>query len=224
MKLSVWNIYLQNKKLRSEFIITLILLIVVIFLLSRFLVFVEHRAGIILDDPVLKLFSPINLTWLTFLLIYGGLIIAIINFAGEPERLIFAMQVYIMMVLIRIIAMYVVLFDPPSSMIQLKDPVVEYLGTGRQMNKDLFFSGHTATMFLLYLVSGRKFFRILFLSFTLIVAICVLIQHVHYTIDVLAAPFFSFGSYYLVCVFKEKFFNDEYLRLSQKQKVNQEVK
>jgi hypothetical protein len=211
-----WNNYFRNKRSKYEFIFTSGLLIVILFLLSRFLLFVEHRPGIIPDDPLLKLFQPINLTWLTFLLIYGGLAIAIFYFAGEPERLVFAIQVYIVMVLVRIIAMYVVPFDPPSSMIQLKDPIVEYIGTGQQMNKDLFFSGHTATMFLLYLTSGKKYYRILFFSFTIIVAICVLIQHVHYAIDVFAAPFFTFGSYYLVCMFKKKFFNDEYLYLIQK--------
>ena len=219
MKLSVWNKYLRNTKSGFESIITLIVLIAVLFILSRFLVFVEHRPGIVLNDPILKLFRPVNITWLTFLLIYSGLITAIIYFLGEPERLIFAMQVYIIMVMVRMIAMYFVPFDPPALMIQLKDPVVEYLGTGQQMNKDLFFSGHTATLFLLYLTSGKKFFRILFLSFTFIVAICVLIQHVHYTIDVFAAPFFTFGSYYFVLLFKRKFYKDEYQYFVRKQKL-----
>jgi hypothetical protein len=210
MNYSCWNQFWKNKTLRNEFLFTFILLLVLLYLFSNYLNYIESRQGIVLNDPVIKSFKPIDVTWFTFLLIYIGVVAAIISLSQFPERLTFAIQVYIVMVLFRIIAMYIVPLEPPASMIQLKDPVVEHIGTGIQINKDLFFSGHTATMFLLYLVSANKLLKNIYLVLTFLIAICVLIQHVHYTIDILSAPFFTFGSYSLV-IFIKRFFNKNIL-------------
>jgi membrane-associated phospholipid phosphatase len=103
------------------------------------------------------------------------------------------------------IAMYSLPFDPPSSMIPLKDPFVQLFGTGKLLTRDLFFSGHTATLFLLFLVVDKKPYKQLFLFLTVLVAVSVILQHVHYFIDVLAAPFFTFGCFIIVKSIREKF-------------------
>jgi membrane-associated phospholipid phosphatase len=89
-------------------------------------------------------------------------------------------------------------------MILLNDPFVQFFGSGDVLTKDLFFSGHTATLFLLFLISEKKYLKIIFLLCTILVGIAVLLQHVHYTIDVLAAPFFAYASYKLAAVINEK--------------------
>ncbi|MFC2136330.1 phosphatase PAP2-related protein, partial [Bacteroidota bacterium] len=68
-------------------------------------------------------------------------------------------------------------------------------GTGEIYIKDLFFSGHTSTMFLLFLTAGSKNLRMVFLLLTILVAFCVIIQHVHYSIDVIAAPIGAYIGY-----------------------------
>ena len=102
-------------------------------------------------------------------------------------------------------AMYSLPFNPPSHMIPLNDPFVQFFGSGKLLTKDLFFSGHTATLFLLFLVIDKKPFKQMFLIFTIIIGFSVILQHVHYFIDVLAAPFFTYGSYRIVKVVREKF-------------------
>ena len=87
--------------------------------------------------------------------------------------------------------------DPPPTAIPLSDPLVEVLGTGKLLTRDLFFSGHTSFMFLMYLVCNTKL-RPFFLLSTLLVGVCVLLQHVHYTVDVLVAPFVAYGSFRLM--------------------------
>jgi membrane-associated phospholipid phosphatase len=87
-------------------------------------------------------------------------------------------------------------------MIILNDPFVEFFGTGKTLTKDLFFSGHTATLFILFLVSKKKIIKTVFLISTIAVAISVLLQHVHYTIDVFAAVFFTYACYKLIYKFK----------------------
>jgi hypothetical protein len=84
-------------------------------------------------------------------------------------------------------------------MIALRDPFVDFVvGDGSVLTRDLFFSGHTSTMFLLFLTATARPLRLLFIAGTMLVGACVLLQHVHYTIDVFAAPFFAYGSYRIV--------------------------
>ena len=58
---------------------------------------------------------------------------------------------------------------------------------------DLFFSGHTGLPFLLALIFWEhKTLRIIFLGFSIIFAIVVLLGHIHYSIDVLSAYFITY--------------------------------
>jgi len=197
-----WKEVFSNKKKRYEFVLSLILLAIVLTALTNFLNYVELRPGVILPDPILDLFDPVDLTWLTFGLIYLSLITAILHFSLTPEKLLFAIQLYTLMVIVRITAMYLMPLEPPAKMLALNDPFVEFFGTGKTLTKDLFFSGHTGTLFLLFLVTEKKIIKYVFLLFTFLVALCVILQHVHYTIDVFAAPFFVAVCYFLLKKFK----------------------
>lgn len=66
---------------------------------------------------------------------------------------------------------------------------------------DLFFSGHTGLPFLLALIFWEyKIPRIIFLSFSIIFAIVVLLGHIHYSIDVASAYFITYGIFQ-ICKF-----------------------
>lgn len=194
---AVWKNTFAVKSFRNRFVISIIFLAVVLFSLTNFLQFVELREGIKINDPVLKLFSPIDLTWLTFILIYGALIVAVFYLAKHPDFLLTAIQTYTIMVVFRICAMYLMPLDAPESLIPLVDPFVEFFGGGNTLENDLFFSGHTATLFILFLTAQNKKIKKIFLFATILVAAAVILQHVHYTIDVFIAPFVSFTSYKL---------------------------
>lgn len=190
-----WKEFISVKRNRIELAITVVLLALILFSFTNFLNFIEERPGVVFTDPVLILFDPVDLTWLTFGLIYLSLLTAVISFSLKPERLLFAFQLYTFMVIVRIIGMYLLPLDPPDTLIVLNDPFVEFFGTGQTLTKDLFFSGHTATLFIFFLLEKKKFLKLIFLVCTIVVAITVLLQHVHYTIDVFAAVFFTFTCY-----------------------------
>jgi hypothetical protein len=40
--------------------------------------------------------------------------------------------------------------------------------------------------------------RVAYACATVLVGLCVVLQHVHYTVDVVAAPFFAYGAYSIV--------------------------
>ncbi len=197
-----WKEFLKKKNNKIELITTLFLLVAVLIFLANFLNYIESRKGVVLPDPILNLFQPIDLTWLTFVLIYLSLFVAIVTLYKYPNRLLFAIQLYTLMVLVRIVAMYLFPLEPPVSIIILKDPLVEFLGTGQTLTKDLFFSGHTATLFILFLVCEKKNIKTFFLICTIAIAISVVLQHVHYSIDVFAAVFITYACYKLLLKLK----------------------
>jgi hypothetical protein len=189
---------------RWQLLLTAICLPACLRTLAAFLNRVEERPGIILPDPGLALFTPIDVNWLSFAIIYGGLFIGIAVLLRHPRHLVLAMQTYIVMVIFRIIAMSLVPLEPPATTIDLRDPVVQIFGTGRMLTKDLFFSGHTATLFLVGLSMPTTRLRLLYYVAAVAVAGCVLAQHAHYSIDVFAAPFFAYGAYRIVALHHER--------------------
>jgi hypothetical protein len=196
-----WKEFFKSRK--TEIILTIVFFAIILIVFSNFLEFIEGREGVSLPDPILSFFDPVDLTWLTFGLIYASLIIAIMNFVKEPDKLLLAIQSYSLMVIFRLIVMYLTPFDAPTKLLSLDDPFVQFFGSGQVLTKDLFFSGHTATLFLLFLIADNKFLRIFFLCSTLIVAAAVILQHVHYTVDVFTAPFFAYTSYRIVLIINE---------------------
>ena len=78
------------------------------------------------------------------------------------------------------------------------DPVRAIGGNsaGLYLTKDLFFSGHIATTFLLYLFA-RRFGRVawIFLALNLLTLAIVFLAHLHYTIDVIGAYAITFALY-----------------------------
>ena len=199
-----WKSFFKIKRNRNEFILTVILLAVLMISFSQFLQFIEKRNGVVLPDPLLNIFSPIDLTWLTFSLIYLSLILFLFSVAKEPDKLLIAMQAYGLMVIFRTIAMYLVPLAPPEKLVLLNDPFVQLFGKGEILTKDLFFSGHTATLFLLFLLTEKKSLKFIFLISTFIVGVSVLLQHVHYSIDVFIAPFVAYSSYRIIKIYREK--------------------
>lgn len=203
-----WKTYLNNPVSRVEFTITILLLVITVFSFSRYLLFNEARHGAVLDDPLLKHFNAIDLNPVLFFAIYSSLIIGLVSFSFTPNRLLLAFQTYTLMVLFRMTAMYLVPLDPPPGCIDLDDPVVFILGTGQKIIKDLFFSGHTSTAFMLFQIARNKFLKGYFLIATITVGSCVILQKAHYTIDVFAGLVFSYASYQLVKSFHRKFKSD----------------
>ena len=193
-----WKTFFQNKKSRTEFIITLLVLVPLMLSFSQFILFIEQREGVVLNDPLLNIFNPISLTWLTFSLIYLSLIMFLVSVFKDPQKLMIGLQSYGLMVIFRTIAMYLTPLEAPGTLLVLDDPFVQLFGKGDVLTKDLFFSGHTGTLFLLFLLADNKTLKILFLISTIMVGSAVLLQHVHYSIDVFVAPFVAYCSYRII--------------------------
>ena len=194
----VWREAWSDQRFRAEALLSPLALVAVLAVMARFLSWVEHRPGVVLADPLLAWIPPRDVTWLTFGLVYVGLLTTFVLLLPYPRRLVLGAQAYAVMVLFRMGVMAVTPLEAPPDTIPLRDPLVQVFGTGEVLTRDLFFSGHTATLALLALLAPGRTSRRFFVVCTLLVAVCVLWQHVHYTVDVLVAPLFAFASCELV--------------------------
>ncbi|MGZ3787849.1 MAG: phosphatase PAP2-related protein [Bacteriovorax sp.] len=191
-----WNSTLASSAFTVEFIFTVFFLVFTLLTFAKFTQYVEMRKGFQFTDPILQHFPTIDFTRSLFFAIYSSLIIAICSWLHTPYKLMIMFQAYALMVLVRMVTLYVLPLNPPAGMILLQDPFTQYFGTSSKIDNNLFFSGHTATIFLLFLGVSKKL-KILFFFATIFIASGVLLQKTHYTVDVLIAPCISFICYYI---------------------------
>ncbi|HEY5533631.1 MAG TPA: phosphatase PAP2-related protein [Ignavibacteria bacterium] len=190
-----WKNFSSKKTNISSLIIAVISVVITLSLFSRFILLVEERKGVSFIDPLLTFFNAIDLNIFIFSLIYISLISGLIYLSGHPRDLLIALVAYIILVWVRMLMMYVLPLDPPPGTINLQDPIVFLIGTGKPVTRDLFFSGHTSTLFLIFLCVKNKTLKPIFLAATVFVGIAVMLQKAHYSVDVFAAPFISYAAY-----------------------------
>jgi membrane-associated phospholipid phosphatase len=80
--------------------------------------------------------------------------------------------------------------EAPPSMILMPDPIIQAVAsnTGELLTRDLFFSGHTSVMFMAAFLMPTSRERWLFVALGIVVGTSLVLQHVHYTVDVVVAP------------------------------------
>lgn len=150
----------------------------------------NHVGDLILDNiPVVDLnFIIVEVALITIVL--GTLFVVF----SKPRYVLFTLKAIALFIIIR--AIYISLthvgIHPDNIMpgLGVVDSIYLYLN----FQTGLFFSGHTGLTFLMALIFWNKFpVRVVFLSLSLVFAVAVLLAHVHYSIDVLAAPFMTYG-------------------------------
>lgn len=142
-------------------------------------------------DPLVANFGPLDVTWLTFAVLYGGIVFSVARAVPDPRLILRGMHAYAILQMLRMISMELLTLEPPPDIIPLIDPVtIAFYPGGVPFLKDLFFSGHTATLALMVCISRGTAARWSMAVATIAVATLVVVQHVHWTVDVLAAPIF----------------------------------
>lgn len=144
------------------------------------------------------------MTWFTFISLYGAVILTFHYLSDKPVRLMMGFQAYFFLLASRLISMSLLPLKAPDTLIPLFDPFIAQLSQDIVLKHDLFFSGHFSVVVLLsFVVHDRtKKFIVLFLAG--IMAVFILMQHVHYTIDMFVAPFFSFATWKMIKAFNTK--------------------
>lgn len=194
-----WKNAWADRRFRITTIISSIMLIVVLASFPVFFGYIEQREGTLLNDHLLRYIPAADVSIPTFLIIWSMTILLWIRCVQDPEIFIVFLCCFVLLCLSRIITITLVPLEPPVGLLPLKDPLssIFYGGTDKFIQKDLFYSGHTSIQLLMFFTLKKKWDKILALCSSIAIGIFVLVQHVHYTIDVLAAIIFSYGIYRL---------------------------
>ena len=194
-----WREHLSERNAVVVLLVTLAVFGITLFSYSRFITVIEQRQGVVFFDPVLNAITPVDLTIPIFLMLYGAVIGGFVVLWRDPPTLLRALRAYTILVGIRVACMALMPLDPPTGMIALADPVVTFFsGSASSWSRDLFFSGHTSLLCLLALMMPSRTLRMVFVALTILMGIAVVVQHVHYTIDVVVAPLAAWAAYSLV--------------------------
>jgi hypothetical protein len=187
----IWKIIFSQQKTW----IGLVLLIIVIFLLPFFFNYIQHRPSFVLNDSFLNYLPAKNVSVPIFIIIWGCSLYMLVRIIQTPQLFAVLLWSYLIMLITRIITLYLVPLAPPIQLINLNDPFTKIFYGNKTVVHDLFYSGHTATIFLFYLCSIGKYEKKIFLLLTFLLGFLLLLQHIHYSIDVLFAPIFAYFAY-----------------------------
>ncbi|GGG38066.1 phosphatase PAP2-related protein [Hymenobacter glacieicola] len=194
-----WPEAWRHGTFRRRLLLVLGLLLGLAAALPRFFAWVQARPGYRLPDPLLAALPAHDVSGPTFLVIYLGIAGGVALLLPRPLRLLRALTAYLLLHGFRCLTLALLPLEPPAGLVLLRDPLVDQLfyAAPAPITKDLFFSGHTATLLLLALAVPAGWPRRALLVATLAIAVLVLVQHAHYTYDVLAAPLFTGLSFWL---------------------------
>lgn len=148
-------------------------------------------------DLFLSILPVVNLN---FLIVEGALCaiaLSIILVLAKPKYLLFTIKAAAIFIATRAVFISVTHIGIYPGQVG-PDPTgfFDHLYTGLGLEAGFFFSGHTGMPFLMALIMwDEKFWRYAYLILAIVFGIAVLFAHVHYTIDVLAAPYMAYGIY-----------------------------
>lgn len=194
----VWSEALQIKSFRIKLISSGILLLLCAAIAPYIFQYVQQRQGFPIHDYILTLLPAIDLSLIIFILLYLFILTGVVVLLHFPGLFLLALQGYVLLTIIRFITILLVPLEPPQNIIVLTDPFVERFFYQQTITKDLFFSGHTSILVLLGLAAPSKRWSIFLFIGALSIGCLLLLQHAHYTIDVLAAPFFSWIAFTII--------------------------
>ncbi len=173
------------------------LLMTVLFLYPYFFDFVQHRKGVVLHDWLLAWLPSMDVSGYIFLVICIATITGLVRSLQSPYLFLIFVWGYLLLNLSRLVTITLVPLEPPIGLLSLADPIAFPFYGQQGITKDLFYSGHTGTLFLIFLVVRKRWEKILTLLCTIFIGILLLVQHIHYTLDVLAAPVFVYALFAL---------------------------
>jgi hypothetical protein len=144
--------------------------------------------------PILNVLPVLSWGWFGLHLFAGGAALA--YYPRRTPFLVFLLAVYMA---IRTAFVFLSPIGPPMGMLDMSqlDYIFSKIMGAWTFNNEFVFSGHTGIPFLFFLFFETPRLKGLMLAGSIVMGVCVLLSHNHYTVDVLAAYFTSYSIYKL---------------------------
>jgi hypothetical protein len=193
-----WKAALKEDLFKIKLIIVAVIFVGILVVFPYFFQHIEQRNGFMLRDFIVEQLHPVDVSIPIFVCIWGITALVIARCIKQPQLFLTALYGFTILTLFRMVTISLVPLNPPQGLVPLVDPISNFFyGKSHFITKDLFFSGHTSSQFLYFLCLQKRRDKILALVSTFMVGSLVLLQHVHYTIDVVAAIPLTYLCYWL---------------------------
>ena len=197
----VWAQALARPAFRLSWaVLALLLFGVLVPLVPGFFTWVQAREGAVLADPLLHLLPRHDVATPVFVLMYGGVLAAVGWLTRHPYLFLRGLWAYFLLLVLRLGTIWLWPLNPPLDLVPMPDPFTAFFfhtADSEAITKDLFFSGHTATVAILTLAVRGRMLRPVLAVVAVLIGVLVLVQRVHYSYDVLAAPLFAWLAYWV---------------------------
>jgi hypothetical protein len=188
--------HFKNKHFLVSFLLSISILVIALVVNYYAGLYANERASNSVTDVIL---SNIRLYDIDGMFIYGPLVIwivAVFALLTRPRRIPFMLKSIGLFILIRSIFISLTHIGPFPTRAIIN--FTGLLGSIFPSGADLFFSGHTGLPFLLALIFWENIYlRVLYIISALFFGTIVLMGHLHYSIDVLAAFFITYTIYHI---------------------------
>ncbi len=184
---------LTKERLRSLFVGLILLGLALIFQYYSGIYSLDHSSRFV-GDLFLDNLPVINMN---IVIINGALLsiaLSTILVLTKPKYLLFAIKAVAMFIAIRSFFVVITHLGIYPDQIVPGHTLLDRLYVAMGLEAGYFFSGHTGLTFLMGLIFwDRKWWRYAYFVGAFIFGVSVLLAHVHYSIDVFAAPFMTYS-------------------------------
>lgn len=155
--------------------------------------YIEHRPGIRLDDRLLTFLPRFDWSMPVFVLLYASICIMLLAYLQRPGIILRVLEMHFYVAVFRQLCILLIALEPPKGIIVLRDIFLEnsIYPTGIHMTKDLFFSGHVASIWIYFLCADKLYLKVFFGCATVLMAFMILSMRIHYSYDVYGALLFT---------------------------------
>lgn len=193
-----WREAIANRRFTVYYIINLLVCYALYMYVVRVLVENRFAGGPVLRDMLQQHLTPRDFSIPIFALTYSCIIAYIIYVLPRPVYFYYAARAFLAVFLLRAFFIHLVPLSPPPGFLFLNDPFLDWIvGDNHEIMNDLFFSGHVADVCIFIFCCHHRGLKAYMVVSTIVVAVLITWQRVHYSADVIGAPFFAYGSYRL---------------------------
>jgi hypothetical protein len=197
--LNAWKQYFSIHGNKSFFVFSFAACASLMIASAKFLTYHADAPGMILNDPVMAFLPLKDFSLWIFILEYLCVIFLVFYLADKPSAFVRGLWSVAALFWLRIVTILLLPLRPPTDMIFLVDPFTAlFFGENHQVVNDLFFSGHISLLAIFYFMTQHRYLKAFLLLATLAIAVMLVAQRVHYTLDVVAAPVFSLVVFKLI--------------------------
>ncbi|WP_407430442.1 phosphatase PAP2-related protein [Arcticibacter sp.] len=192
-----WALAWQSPLFRQRLLVAIGILLCLTPIFPLFYQYIEKREGQVYEDMLLQIIPSVDVSIPIFMITWGMALFTLSKVIRVPRVFLALLYGIIVLNVSRFISISLVPLNPPAGLIDIWDPITDMFYGETYVTKDLFYSGHTATQFLFFLFLTKRSDKALALVSTILMGLLVMVQHVHYTVDVVFAPPLTYLCYLL---------------------------